>query len=68
MQWLNRLKIELKELEEKKSKLKKFIEESEEFQNLDIFNKELLIEQRYFMERYILVLKERISINQKEKK
>lgn len=63
--FIERLIIESKELEEKFEKLDSFLKTSK-FQALDSQNRTLLRNQRLHMESYLNILKERIDIIQKK--
>ena len=57
----NRVKIELQELENKLNKLIEFIS-SEKFEELSKRQQELLIEQRFCMSLYAIILKNRLIV------
>ena len=57
----NRVKIELQELENKLNKLIEFIS-SEKFEELSKRQQELLIEQRFCMSLYAMILKNRLIV------
>lgn len=61
--FLDRLKVEQTELQEKEEKLNDYIENNSHFQTLTDENKMLLKDQLVYMEKYNLILKERIKIN-----
>lgn len=63
MNFLDRLNIELKDLNEKLVKLEDFIK-SEEFKNLNDKNQFLLYEQKIHMKNYKETLEKRIKINE----
>lgn len=61
--FLDRLKQEQSELEDKLTKLNDYIENNSHFLTLTDDNKLLLKEQRIYMNKYNIVLKDRININ-----
>lgn len=65
MDFLERMKNEYEELNNKILKLEKFVE-SKKFENLNDKNKSLLKEQHKFMKKYSEVLLKRIEINKNE--
>lgn len=60
--FIERMEVELKELEEKLEKLDKFME-SEKFQTLSDLNQTLLFDQAESMADYAKILKRRIKLN-----
>lgn len=64
-QILQRIITEFQELNEKITKLREFILNVEEFNQLDNLNKDLLIAQLKAMESYISILSIRIGLNAK---
>lgn len=61
--FLDRLKEEQRELDEKLIKLNDYIENNSHFESLTDKNKILLKEQRVYMKKYNVVLKDRIELN-----
>ena len=59
---LNKLVKEIRDLKNKLTKLVKFID-SEEFNSLDEENKNLLLEQKKEMSKYLSVLEKRFELN-----
>jgi hypothetical protein len=64
-QILQRIITEFQELNDRITKLREFILDTEEFNKLDNLNKDLLIAQLKAMESYISILSIRIGLNAK---